>query len=100
MPHASSAAPQREIRPAGPEHVGDCGKDDREAQPVEFEDGGPFPEASGSDEIAEGNGRLAPISVERVRIAHVVEEDAADEPDKEDSPADIFVGAEDLDEDG
>src|SRR5689334_22357852 len=59
-----------------------------------------LPEAAGADEIAERDVWRATVGVERVGIAHVAEEDAGDEPDKQQAPADIFVRADHLKEDG
>src|SRR4051812_13589607 len=100
MAQAPEARLQRNIRTARPKQVRDDAQDQGKAQPVEAEDDGSLPEAALADEVAQRNLRGAAVAVERVGIAHVAEEDPADEPDEEQAPADIFVRAEQLKEYG
>jgi len=69
-----------------------------EAGPIGARDEPADPEAAGPVHVAERLARPCTEHVEHVLVAEVLEEDAAQEPHEHDPPADILVGAEDLEE--
>ena len=96
--HAPQARQQRAFGAAPPQQMRQHGKDQRHRPPVE-----PQPPCQrAADSVAVHVRQLHPaggaIIVERVFEADIVEGDRGDEIDDHHPPADIFVGAERLDE--
>ena len=75
-PHPLQPHAKAKVGPARPQQMRQDDEDHRAAQPIELQRHLADPEAAGADEIAERHEARAAVDVERVRIAHVAEEDA------------------------